>query len=652
MEQKENFVHAMRGHDVVTVEKLLQSGMDPNTNVGREFALIYAVETDDIVLVRLLLDYHADVNEISRNGCSALVLAVSNGNIDMMRLLLEKKANPNTVSDRTKYTPLMAAVNKGRIDMAHLLIENGARETIDTISYDFAGITLGSALLIAVHRACVYQRGAELVHFLLENGANPDIGSDNGTTPLIVATKGCRFDLIALICEYGADVDLQNNNGYTALMIASLSCPDEIVDFLLTKGADPNKTLDDGTTALIMASYKKRESIVKMLLEHGADIGAKNDEGETFSSFSFGRKERGKKERKGKERNKEEKKGKKEEKKITIYVKTLGGDLLQIDLSTQDTVKMVKHKIVDIIDDMDDIDANKIKLFNSETGDELLRDNSSLSEYEIENDHTLFMMVDDREPPFKDKKWIYTTGKKIESVNNDRYRSSTFHQKFLNIAYQQPQNFQGSLEDFIEEFQFAMPLHKRNLLYFIERIPGMKYVYANSENGLFMITNRDGSIIYEQKREQALIYVRGYFIEVSLLRALYDDELQRLLDPSDDFLETMIPQGDEFFQFLQRKKKEIKEKKGMDKQMEKDRKQKEKERRQKEKERKASKDSKQERKSSKRERKSSRRERKSTRRERKKSSRRERKSSSKRERKSSSRRERKSSSRRERKSKK
>ena len=129
--------------------------------------------------------------------------------------------------------------------------------------------------------AAVSNSKKEIVHMLLEAGADPNQKSKGRFSPLISACDKYRpnLEIINLLFEYGADPNIQDNDGSTPLHIAVRNDNSEITELLLTNGADPNIQDNIGNTPLhIPANYKIKE----LLIKHGADETIKNNQGKTW----------------------------------------------------------------------------------------------------------------------------------------------------------------------------------------------------------------------------------------------------------------------------------------------------------------------------------------------------------------------------------
>lgn len=96
----------------------------------RRTALQLAVEKGDLSIIKLLLEYGADVNgpAAPMGGATALQLACIEGYIEIVRLLISKGADIN--ASGAKYfgrTALEGAAENGRLDIAYLLLERDCR---------------------------------------------------------------------------------------------------------------------------------------------------------------------------------------------------------------------------------------------------------------------------------------------------------------------------------------------------------------------------------------------------------------------------------------------------------------------------------------------------------------------------------------------
>ena len=107
---------------------------------------------------------------------------------------------------------------------------------------------------------------AEIVLFLVENGAAVNVADTNGNTPLIfIIHKTRNLEITRRLLEKGAAVNAQNRTGETALMYAAWRGHSDIVQLLLAHRADVSLKNRQGNTALTLAESKGHLKIVQML---------------------------------------------------------------------------------------------------------------------------------------------------------------------------------------------------------------------------------------------------------------------------------------------------------------------------------------------------------------------------------------------------
>lgn len=100
---------------------------------------------------------------------------------------------------------------------------------------------------------------------LLELGADPNVRSDEGVTPLMNTAQDNATDRALLLIQSGAELDAADNRGFTALHRACEMGFVEMVALLLKHGAD--KTMAAGEhTALSLAKLRNEQKIIDMLM--------------------------------------------------------------------------------------------------------------------------------------------------------------------------------------------------------------------------------------------------------------------------------------------------------------------------------------------------------------------------------------------------
>ena len=119
---------------------------------------------------------------------------------------------------------------------------------------------------------------------LLNHGAAVDKATtDDGVTPLILASAYSHHLIVEALLQHGATVDkARTTDGLTPLYVASQNGNHLVVETLLNHGADPNKArTTTGSTPLYIASQDGNLPVVQALLKKGADPNKANLDGVT-----------------------------------------------------------------------------------------------------------------------------------------------------------------------------------------------------------------------------------------------------------------------------------------------------------------------------------------------------------------------------------
>lgn len=151
----------------------------------------------------------------------------------------------------------------------------------------------------ALSRRHVKKRNAhhfEVVRALLDRVSNVLPTDVEGRSPLMLASRAGRLDVICALLAAGADVNERDSGGMTALMLATYAMSIresdpwtkdqqfDLIKELLQRGADANACNRGGTTALMCAVKLSSDrsptgmrmlGVVKELLQNGADINAR-----------------------------------------------------------------------------------------------------------------------------------------------------------------------------------------------------------------------------------------------------------------------------------------------------------------------------------------------------------------------------------------
>ncbi|XP_055311305.1 protein fem-1 homolog B isoform X3 [Sitodiplosis mosellana] len=161
------------------------------------------------------------------HGATALWCAAGSGHLNVIKLLIQYGANVNHKT-KTHSTPLRAACFDGHLDIVKYLVAHSAE-------INLANVYNNTCLMISA-----YKGHTDVVEFLLSNGADPDQQALCGATALHYAAECGHVDICAALLDYGATLK-RNEFDMTAVTTAAERTRELVVELfygrpnLLTK---------------------------------------------------------------------------------------------------------------------------------------------------------------------------------------------------------------------------------------------------------------------------------------------------------------------------------------------------------------------------------------------------------------------------------
>lgn len=232
-----------------------------------------------------LVPGQCEVRAETQGADAGLIAASRAGDVDRVRELLGQGADPNATG---ALTPLIAAATVPRSER-HLTI----MRTLLAAGAHVNGRAPngGTALSMAARSLDV-----AAVHLLLENGAEPNLIDNRGTSPLLYSLlpydrEERHLEVLRMLLAGGADVNVRPYWNRTALMEAVSRGHAKIVQLLLAHGADPNARDDAGATPLMYAVPRPflqatTADVVRLLAAAGADLNARDNAGRTAAMIA------------------------------------------------------------------------------------------------------------------------------------------------------------------------------------------------------------------------------------------------------------------------------------------------------------------------------------------------------------------------------
>ncbi|HTJ10372.1 MAG TPA: ankyrin repeat domain-containing protein [Dinghuibacter sp.] len=181
---------------------------------------------------------------------------IRSGDAAQLEARLKKGADPNAALDG--YTPLMLAALSGTPEEMTILLHHGAR--VNDVNPD--SLTALWFAIPSVKKASV----------LLDHGANPNLYSKEGFTPLVkLAHFAGSLPLLRLMIAHGADP--RHAAGDNTLMYNAAATGDTaLVGALIGLGLPVDDTAYDGDYPINQCVYYSDFGVLTLLVEHGARV--------------------------------------------------------------------------------------------------------------------------------------------------------------------------------------------------------------------------------------------------------------------------------------------------------------------------------------------------------------------------------------------
>ncbi len=272
-----------------TPPKLMAGTPAAPISKGGLTALIFAARQGSIESAKVLIEAGADINQGDADGNNPLLIAILNNHDELAQILIDKGADVNA-ANKDGRAPLFAAVDAHDVDWSDrpLVKEADKVSSLDVIRS-----------LIA-HKANVNAqlKSVSIIKKAAQDSADRTLST--GATPFMRAARSGDVEVMHMLLDAGADPKLANKDGVTALIVAAgAGYTDsnrgtepqalEAVKLCVSLGLDVNAATDKGETAMHGAARRGANTIIQYLAENGAKVNAANKTGFTPYDLAMGK---------------------------------------------------------------------------------------------------------------------------------------------------------------------------------------------------------------------------------------------------------------------------------------------------------------------------------------------------------------------------
>jgi ankyrin repeat protein len=299
---------------------LLRYRADPNVpgNPDGDSPLVVAASENKIELAQMFVQQGGDASLILDNGNTALVKATnSTVSTQVIEMLINSGGDADSKNGEGT-TALFNAIQANRVDIMTVLLDHGANPNLPGPKHPLWPSTYKpKALQLLLSRGSdskktpgVMELAASLkkiesIKILMRAGVSPNVRKDGIYTPLCSAIRDNSADIVTFLLENGADPNLNAAEYPTFKCIthkrlhflpqlvaagADLHKPKGIIEtaivhnnkdallYLLDQRVNPNDRTPEGNTALTTAIRDGRTELLDLLLANGADAAVRGQD--------------------------------------------------------------------------------------------------------------------------------------------------------------------------------------------------------------------------------------------------------------------------------------------------------------------------------------------------------------------------------------
>ncbi|XP_077542852.1 myosin phosphatase targeting subunit 75D [Haemaphysalis longicornis] len=246
--------------------------------------LLEAAARNDVDEVRRLLMLGVSPDSTNEDGLTALHQCCIDDSEEMMKLLIDFNANVNA-KDSEQWTPLHAAATCGHIHLVRYLISRGAdllavnadgnmpydicedEPTLDYIESEMAKRGITQEMIDETRAANEVMMLSDLKS-LSDTGSDLEFRDEQGATPLHIAAANGYVSVVEFLLDQHVSTDVCDNDQWQPIHAAACWGHPDVLEMLVQAGADLNARTKNGETPYdICEDPDLKERIVQLRSE-------------------------------------------------------------------------------------------------------------------------------------------------------------------------------------------------------------------------------------------------------------------------------------------------------------------------------------------------------------------------------------------------